>query len=98
LWKLTGRLSVWKDPLKKLKSLPSNRIDDNCRSSGRFSGVSVNGVLGLGLGHFPEQKSAFPALKAFSVLVDVSGRHVLLLTVDRVFVLVNLWQYSGTSI
>ena len=87
-------LSVWKDPLKKLRSLPSNRIIASMAIADLLVGLVVCPLMVYwGWAIFQNKNLTFPALKAFSVLVDVSAGHVLLLTVDRVFALVIPLQY-----
>ena len=87
-------LSVWKDPLKKLRSLPSNRIIASMAIADLLVGLVVCPLMVYwGWAIFQNKNLTFPALKAFSVLVDVSAGHVLLLTVDRVFALVTPLQY-----
>ena len=86
--------SVWKDPLKKLTSLPSNRIIASMAIADLLVGLVVCPLMVYwGWAIFQNKNLTFPALKAFSVLVDVSAGHVLLLTVDRVFALVTPFQY-----
>ena len=87
-------LSVWKDPLKKLRSLPSNRIIASMAIADLLVGLVVCPLMVYwGWAIFQNKNLTFPALKAFSVLVDVSAGHVLLLTVDRVSALVTPLQY-----
>lgn len=87
-------LSVWKDPLKKLRSLPSNHIIVSMAIADLLVGVVVCPLMVYwGWAIFQNKNLTFPVLNAFSVLVDVSAGHVLLLTVDRVFALVNPLQY-----
>ena len=79
-------LSVWKDPLKKLKSLPSNHIIALMAIADLLVGLVVCPLMVYwGWAIFKSKNLTFPVLKAFSVLVDVSARHVLLLTVDIYF-------------
>ena len=61
-------LSVWKDPLKKLKSLPSNRIIALIAIADLLVGVVVCPLMVYwGWAIFHNRNLTFPVLNAFSV-------------------------------
>ena len=87
-------LSVWKDPLKKLRSSPSNRIIVSMAIADLLVGIVVCPLMvywGWTILH--QEKLTTSVLKSFFVLTDVSSGHVLLLTGDRVFASVTPLQY-----
>ena len=66
-------LSVWKDPLKKLRSLPSNHIIVTMAIADLLVGVVVCPLMVYwGWAIFQNKNLTFPVLNGFSVLVDVS--------------------------
>ena len=75
-------------------SLPSNRIIASTAIAHLLVCLVVCPLMvHWGWAIFQNKNLTFPALKAFSVLVDVSVGHVPLLTVDSVFALVTPFQY-----
>ena len=87
-------LSVWIDPLKKLRSSPSNHIIVSMANADLLVGLVVCPLMVYwGWAISQQQNLTFPALTSFTVLIDVSAGHVLLLTVDRVFASVTPLQY-----
>ena len=86
-------LSVWKDPLKKLRSSPSNRIIVSMAIADLLVGLVVCPLMAYWVWAILHQKNLTSVLKSFFVLTDVSSGHVLLLTVDRVFASVTPLQY-----
>ena len=88
-------LSVWKDPLKKLWSSPSNRIILSMAIADLLVGLVACPLTSLwGLSIF-QNNLIFGTLTLalFSVLTNVSVGHVFLLTIDRFFALVTPLQY-----
>ena len=85
--------SVWKDPMKKLRSSPSNRIIVSMAIADLLVGLVVCPLMVYWVWAIPQQKNLTSVLKSFFVLIDVSSGHVLLLTVDRVFASVTPLQY-----
>ena len=86
-------LSVWKDPLKKLRSSPSNRIIVSMAIADLLVGLVVCPLMAYWVWAILHQKNLTSVLKSFFVLTDVSSGHVLLLTVDRIFASVTPLQY-----
>lgn len=87
-------LSVWIDPLKKLRSSPSNHIIVSMAIADLLVGSVVCPLMVYWARTISKQQNlTFPALNSFSVLIDISAGHVLLLTVDRVFASVTPLQY-----
>ena len=86
-------LLVWKDPLKKLRSSPSNRIIVSMAIADLLVGLVVCPLMAYWVWAILHQKNLTSVLKSFFVLTDVSSGHVLLLTVDRVFASVTPLQY-----
>ena len=86
-------LSVWKDPLKKLRSSPSNRIIVSMAIADLLVGLVVCPLMAYWVWAILHQKNLTSVLKSFFVLTDVSSGHVLLLTADRVFASVTPLQY-----
>ena len=87
-------LSVWIDPLKKLRSSPSNHIIVSMAIADLLVGLVVCPLMVYwGWAISQQQNLTLPALTSFTVLIDVSAGHVLLLTVDRVFASVTPLQY-----
>ena len=86
-------LSVWKDPLKKLRSSPSNRIIVSMAIADLLVGLVVCPLMAYWVWAILHQKNLTSVLKSFFVFTDVSSGHVLLLTVDRVFASVTPLQY-----
>ena len=88
-------LSVWKDPLKTLRSSPSNFILLSMAVADLLVGL-VACPLTL-YWHwamsYPEHQSFLPLLVG-SLLVNVSIGHMLLLTIDRFFALVTPLHYK----
>ena len=93
-WKFISRFSVWKDPLKKFRSWPSNRIIVSMAIADLLVGIVVCPLMVYwGWAIFQQEKLTTSVLKSFFVLTDVSSGHVLLLTGDRVFASVTPLQY-----
>ena len=87
-------LSIWKDPLKKLWSSPSNRIIISMAIADLLVGLVACPLTGYwGWSIFQNKHPAFGTLAFFSVLINVSAGHVFLLTIDRFFALVTPLQY-----
>jgi len=87
-------LSVWKDPLKKLRSSPSNFIILSMAIADLLVGlVACPLTLYWGLALFLKKNPTFGPLTFFSVLINVSVGHVFLLTIDRFFALVTPLRY-----
>ena len=87
-------LSVWIDPLKKLRSSPSNHIIVSMAIADLLVGSVVCPLMVYWARTISKQQNlTFPALNSFTVLIDISAGHVLLLTVDRVFASVTPLQY-----
>ena len=88
-------LSVWRDPLKKLRSSPSNFIILSMAIADLQVGLVACPLTAYwGWALFLKKNPTFQPLKAvFSVLINVSVGHVLLLTIDRFFALVTPLKY-----
>ena len=82
-------LAVWKDPLKKLRSSPSNFILTSMAIADLLVGLVVCPITAYwGWVIYLEEKSPFGLSVIFAinvVSVNVSFGHMFLLTVDRVF-------------
>ena len=87
-------LSVWKDPLKKLRPSPSNYILSSMAIADLLVGL-VGCPLSVywGWATFHQEDPPFGPLKLSFVLVNVSVGHMLLLTIDRFFALVTPLHY-----
>ena len=87
-------LSVWKDPLKKLRSSPSNFIILSMAIADLLVGsVACPLTVYWGWSIFLNKDPTFGPLAFFSVLINVSVGHVFLLTIDRFFALVTPLYY-----
>lgn len=87
-------VSVWKDPLKKLRSSPSNFIILSMSIADLLIGlVACPLTTYWGWAVFHRSNPAFEPLKFFSTLINVSAGHVLLLSIDRFFALVTPLQH-----
>ena len=88
-------LSVWKDPLKKLWSSPSNRIIISMAIADLLVGLVACPLLGYWGWSIFQNDPTFGTLTSalFSVLTNVSVGHVFLLTIDRFFALVTPLQH-----
>ena len=90
-------LAVWKDPLKKLRSSPSNFILVSMALADLSVGLVVCPITAywgwviFEKGTSPFDLSAIFAINVFSV--NVSFGHMFLLTVDRLFAVVKPLQY-----
>ena len=86
-------LSVWKDPFKKLRSSPSNRIIVSMAIADLLVVLVVCPLMVYWSWAIFQQEKLTSVLKSFFVLTDVSSGQVLRLTVDRVFASVTPLQY-----
>ena len=90
-------LAVWKDPLKKLRSSPSNFILVSMALADLLVGLVVCPITAywgwviFEKGTSPFDLSVIFAINVFSV--NVSFGHMFLLTVDRLFAVVKPLQY-----
>lgn len=88
-------ISVWKDPLKKLRSSPSNFILLSMAIADLLVGfVACPSTLYWYLAVFHSDDRSHLPLLVSSTLVNVSVGHIFLLTVDRVFALVTPLHYK----
>ena len=93
-------VAVWKDPLKKLRSSPSNLILTSMAIADLLVGLVVCPITaywGLVIsvrGESPLDLSVIFAINVFSV--NVSFGHMFLLTVDRVFAVITPLRYRAT--
>ena len=93
-------VAVWKDPLKKLRSSPSNLILTSMAIADLLVGLVVCPITaywGLVISvreESPLDLSVIFALNVFSV--NVSFGHMFLLTVDRVFAVITPLRYRAT--
>ena len=93
-------VAVWKDPLKKLRSSPSNLILTSMAIADLLVGLVVCPITaywGLVISvreESPLDLSVICALNVFSV--NVSFGHMFLLTVDRVFAVITPLRYRAT--
>ncbi|XP_022786578.1 octopamine receptor beta-2R-like [Stylophora pistillata] len=92
-------IAVWKDPLKKLRSSPSNLILTSMAIADLLVGLVVCPITAYwgwvisARGESPLDLSVIFALNVFSV--NVSFGHMFLLTVDRVFALITPLHYRA---
>ena len=87
-------LSVWKDPLKTLRSSPSNFILLSMAVSDLLVGlVACPLTLYWSWATFRHEDPQFSPLLVSFFLVNISVGHLFLLTVDRFVALVNPLQY-----
>lgn len=90
-------LAVWKDPLKKLRTSPSNLILVSMAVADLLVGLVVCPLTAYwGWVIFDKEKSPFDLSVIFAInvfSVNVSFGHMFLLTVDRVFAVVTPLQY-----
>lgn len=90
-------LAVWKDPLKKLRSSPSNVILISMAIADLLVGLAVCPITAYwGWVIFVDDRSPFDLSVIFAInvfSVNVSFGHMFLLTVDRVFAVVTPLSY-----
>ena len=87
-------LSVWRDPLKTLRSSPSNFILLSMAVADLLVGlVACPLTVHWGWAIFRHEDPPFSPLLVNSFLINVSLGHMFLLTVDRFVALVNPLQY-----
>lgn len=87
-------LSVWRDPLKNLRSSPSNFILLSMGIADLLVGlVGCPLTAYWGWAVFHHEEPPFGPLASSFLLVNVSIGHMLLLTTDRFFALVTPLQY-----
>ena len=93
-------VAVWKDPLKKLRSSPSNLILTSMAIADLLVGLVVCPITAYWgwvisvRGESPLDLSVIFAINVFSV--NVSFGHMFLLTVDRVFAVITPLRYRAT--
>ncbi|XP_068759986.1 adenosine receptor A2a-like [Montipora capricornis] len=90
-------LSVWMDPLRKLRSSPSNFIIFSLAVADLLIGLvasPLHAFLAWALLH-KYTNPPFPFLIFFTTLINVSVGHILLLSIDRFFAVVTPLQYRG---
>ncbi|XP_068757989.1 adenosine receptor A2a-like [Montipora capricornis] len=90
-------LSVWMDPLRKLRSSPSNFIIFSMAVADLLVGL-VACPLAVFWGWallYKYINAPFGLLKFFETLINVSVGHILLLSIDRFFAVVTPLQYRG---
>jgi len=92
-------LAVWKDPLKKLRSWPSNFILVSMALADLLVGLVVCPITAYwGWVIFVKEQSPFDLSVIFAInvfSVNVSFGHMFLLTVDRVFAVVTPLEYRA---
>ena len=87
-------LSVWKDPLKTLRSSPSNFILLSMAVADVLVGsIACPLTVYWGWAIFRHEDPPFSPLLVSSFLVNVSVGHMFLMTVDRFYALVTPLQY-----
>ena len=90
-------LAVWKDPLKKLRSSPSNFILTSMAIADLLVGLAVCPITAYwGWVIYIKDESPFDLSVIFAInvfSVNVSFGHMFLLTVDRFFAVVTPLQY-----
>ena len=93
-------LAVWKDPLKKLQSSPTNLITTSLAIVDLLAGLIVCPVrLYWILAIYLEDRPPFDLSVIFAIhvfSVNISFGHMFLLTVDRVFAIVTPLHYRVT--
>ncbi|XP_068757975.1 adenosine receptor A2a-like [Montipora capricornis] len=90
-------LSVWVDPLRKLRSSPSNFIIFSMAVADLLVGL-VACPLAVFWGWallYKYTNAQFGLLKFFATLINVSVGHILLLSIDRFFAVVTPLQYRA---
>ncbi|XP_078357122.1 adenosine receptor A3-like [Oculina patagonica] len=92
-------LAIWKDPLKKLRSSPSNLILISLALADLLVGLAVCPITAYwAWAIYTKFKSPFDLSVIFAInvfSVDVSFGHMFLLTVDRVFAVVTPLYYRA---
>ena len=87
-------LSVWKDPLKKLRSSPSNCILLSMAICDLLVGLLLCPLtVYWGFTLFYKKDPSFLPLAVSAILTPLSVGHMFLLTIDRFFALVTPLQY-----
>ena len=90
-------LSVWMDPLRKLRSSPSNFIIFSMAVADLLVGLvasPLHAFFAWSLLH-KYTNASFRFLKFFATLINVSVGHILLLSIDRFFAVVTPLQYRA---
>ena len=90
-------LSVWMDPLRKLRSSPSNFIIFSMAVADLLVGLvasPLRAFWALAL-LYKYTNASFGFLKFFTTLINVSVSHILLLSIDRFFAVVTPLQYRA---
>ena len=95
-------LAVWKDPLKKLRSSPSNFILVSMALADLSVGLVVCPITAYwGWVRFDKKTSPFGLSVIFAInifSVNVSFGHMLLLAVDRLFAVVTPVSYTHLTL
>ncbi|XP_068757992.1 histamine H2 receptor-like [Montipora capricornis] len=84
-------LSVWMELLQKLRSSPSNFIIFSMVGLVACPLTAFWGLASL----YKYTNASFHLLKFFSMLINVSVGHILLLSIDRFFAVVTPLQYRA---
>ncbi|XP_068757968.1 adenosine receptor A2a-like [Montipora capricornis] len=90
-------LSVWMDPLRKLRSSPSNLIIFSMAVADLLVGVVASPLHAFWAWTLLHKytNASFGFLKFFATLINVSVGHILLLSIDRFFAVVTPLQYRA---
>ncbi|XP_068713197.1 trace amine-associated receptor 3-like [Montipora foliosa] len=90
-------LSVWMDPLRKLRSSPSNFIIFSMAVADLLVGLvtsPLHAFLAWALLH-KYTNASFGFLKFFATLINISVGHILLFSIDRFFAVVTPLEYRA---
>ena len=90
-------LSVWRDPLRKLRSSPSNLIIFSMAVADLLVGLVASPLHAFWAWAllYKYTNASFGFLKFFATLINVSVGHILLLSIDRFFAVVTPLRYRA---